>query len=313
MTTKRDQKRIYLSILFILAGLLSLSPGVGHATEANEKSRRPIIFVTVPPQAELVREIAGDRVEVQWLIPPGGDPHTFEPTPREINKLARASLYLTVGMPFENLLLKKIKSVNDQIIIVDCHKNIQNRHASPDHHGHKKHDNHSHSDEDLDPHIWMSPPSTAKMAQAVADGLIRLNPEDTNYYSMRLAKLEQKIELLDQQIKKRLKPYKGRAVYIYHPAVGHFCEAYGLKQKAIETAGKQPTPRQLRRLINEAREDRLGVIFVMPQFDKRAAEKIAQAIGGRTEQLDPLAPDLFENWTKITNSLIDSWKTKERK
>jgi zinc transport system substrate-binding protein len=315
MTAKNRHKRIYLPILFFLAGLFLASLEIGQTASANETSPRHTVFVSVPPQAELVRQIAGDRVEVQWLIPPQRDPHTFEPTPREINNLARANLYLAVGMPFENILLKKIKSINEKIIIVNCHKDIQNRSASPDHHDHKTHDhNHNaHADHDLDPHIWMSPSATAKMARSIADGLIRLDPEAADYYHARLAKLEQKIELLDQLLKERLKPYNGRAVYIYHPAIGHFCKEYGLKQKAIETDGKQPTPRQLRHLINEARKDRAGVIFVMPQFDKRAAEKIAQAIGGQTEQLDPLAPNLFENWTQITNSLIDAWKTKKRK
>jgi zinc transport system substrate-binding protein len=82
---------------------------------------------------------------------------------------------------------------------------------------------------------------------------------------------------------------------VFHPAYGYFGDAYGLKQIAIQLGGKEPTARQLAKLIQLAKEEGVRVLFVQPQFSKKSAEALAKAIGGAVIPLDDLAPDYLRN------------------
>ena len=73
---------------------------------------RPVVFVSIPPQAWLVKRLAGDAAEVQTLLAAGANPHTYEPDSRQLRKLSEASLYLTVGMPFETPLITRAATLN---------------------------------------------------------------------------------------------------------------------------------------------------------------------------------------------------------
>ena len=92
---------------------------------------------------------------------------------------------------------------------------------------------------------------------------------------------------------------ESRTFLVYHPAWGYFADAYGLTQIPIEREGKAPGARRLTALIEQARATGTRVIFVQPQFDRRAAERVAQAINGRVEAVDPLAPDYADNLRRV--------------
>ena len=250
------------------------------------------VFVSIPPQAYLVERIGGEHVTVSVLLPGGQEPHTFEPTPKQVMALGGARLYFQVGtLPFERRLAKKLAGGNTGLVAVDTSKGVRLRKLE----GHDPHTGEKHREGLSDPHVWLGPPAIAVQASNIAHSLSRADPGHARDFKKNLDTLLEDLADVDAGIRKTLAPYKGRTVYVFHPSFGYFTDAYGLKQRAVEIHGKTPTPRQIQSLIAEAKGDGVRVIFVQPQFDRSSAEAVAWAIGGVVAPVDALARDLLQN------------------
>ena len=269
------------------------------------------VFAGIPPVAYLVERVGGDRVRVDALIQPGQDPHTFEPGPKEIQGLAQAGFFFKVGIPFEDQVLEKIRAVHPHMTVVDTTDGIAKRHYSPESsaQGILSHRDNAHgeSPEALDPHVWLSPPLIKKMAANIADALAKGYPADAAYFQNNRAQLDRDLDNLDAKIRNQLKPYEGRAFFVFHPAFGYFADCYHLKQQAVEAAAKPPSPRQLRELVEKARADHIRVVFVEPQFDPHSAQAVADAIGGKIATLNDLDKDVLANLRDIADKIQESF------
>lgn len=259
------------------------------------------IIVSIPPQAYVIEQIGNGYVDVHTLINPGQSPHTYEPTPRQMAEIAKAALYFTIGFPFEQKLVSKIKDSNSKLELVDMGQGINRRMLEGD-------EGHVPSHAEPDPHVWLSPFNLKIMAENTARALGALDPEHDSIYKDNLAIFLGKLEKINQRIKQLLEPYKGDMIIVYHPAFGYFTDYYGLRQVAIEMEGKSPTPREIEKLIATAKRDNVHIIFAQPEFDPRSAEAVARAINGTVVPLDPLAENVMMNLQKIADKIADSLK-----
>lgn len=281
--------------------LLSLTFGLAYAAPLA-------VMVSIPPQAYLVERIGGNRVAVTEMVRPGDDPHVFEPSPQQMMLLAQARLYFTIGLPFETVLLERIQGGYPNLRVVDSTAGVARRMMQEHHHDHA---DHAHDEtctdaEGTDPHVWLTPAHLSIMAENIARAISEMSPSDATFFEENLQALRRDLDAADASIRDRLAPFKGRAFYVFHPAFGYFAEAYGLEQKAVEVEGKSPSPRQLQRLIAEAREHDIKTIFAQPQFDAKSAETIAQAIGGEVKWLNDLARDVIENLNAMADSIASA-------
>lgn len=133
------------------------------------------------------------------------------------------------------------------------------------------------------------------MAADMARAMIAHDPAHSVSYEKNLAATTVILEQLHQKIEQELAPHQGASFYVFHPAFGYFAQTYHLRQQAIETGGKSPTPRQLFSLIAQAKKNKARVIFVQPQFDPKSAQAVANAINGEVVPLDALAEDVVAN------------------
>jgi zinc transport system substrate-binding protein len=268
----------------------------------------------IPPAAYLAERIGGDRLQVETLIQPGQDPHTFEPAPKQIQALVKAKLFFKTGMPFENRLLEKIRGAHPGLIVVDTAAGIKKRPMSADHAHGGEDSRHTDSPEGLDPHVWLSPRLVKIQAANIAATLGKIDPDGADVYKNNLVKLHRELDKLDVKIGLVLKPYAGRTFLVFHPAFGYFGDCYGLRQEAIEAEGKQPAPKQLRELIQKAKAGHVKVIFVQPQFDPHSAETVAQAIGGKIVLINDMDKNIPANLQdmadKIGRAFADSHNEK---
>jgi zinc transport system substrate-binding protein len=272
-------------------------------------------FAGLAPTAYLVERIGGRRVRVETLIRSDQDPHTFEPTPKQIQALAHAQLFFKVGMPLENQLLEKIRETRPELVVVDVTKGIEklplSAACSAGQSDHARAVLHEDSSSALDPHVWLSPLLLKIEAANIAAALEKIEPDRASYFRANLAQLQQELDVLDAKIRRALEPYKGRTFYVFHPAFGYFADCYQLKQEAIQTEGKQPSPGQLRRLIHQAKADGIKVIFVQPQFDRHSAQVVADALGGRIVQLNDMDKDVIANLQDIADKIATSFQEKD--
>jgi zinc transport system substrate-binding protein len=337
MGRPRRGKTVFIILASVLLiGMLIMSPGCsggrkqrnvsvpetpapGKSTPGASPSLEGTlsVFVSILPQAYFVERIGAERATVEVMVKPGQDPHTFEPTPQQMARLARADVFFRIGVEFENTLIPRIRSTMKKLVVVDCRKDIRLRQMeAPGHNDEEQKTGQEHSAgehgegerEGTDPHIWLSVRNAIRISGTMHDALVRLDPEGKEIYDRGYRKLVDDLEALDRRISAILEPVKGESFFVFHPSFGYFADEYGLKQVAVETGGTEPSARQLARLIGEAERMGVRVLFMQPQFSRKSAETIASEIGAKVVPIDPLAWDYIDNLGKIARAIEEGLK-----
>ncbi|MEZ4600668.1 MAG: zinc ABC transporter substrate-binding protein [Syntrophotaleaceae bacterium] len=285
-----------LLVFCVFSLLIPLSFALAETTPSTQPIKT---FVSVLPQKYLVERVGGEHVEVSAMVGPGRSPHTYEPTPRQMSELSRTRVFFQIGVPFEQVWIKRITALNPALELVDLRKGIRLL-PSPAHH----HDHHHGHGEELDPHIWTDPMLAKIMAGQILETLSRLQPQRKADFTANYQALVADLAELDRYIRDRLDGVKQRRFLVFHPSWGYFAAAYDLEQIAIETEGKEPGPRALARIIDLARKNNIRTIFIQPQFSRTTAETVARAIDGKVEAIDPLSEDYLDNLRKAADAFV---------
>ena len=295
--------------LFLFAILLwtGLSGNVSFAGE-------PIpVFVSIPPQKYFVEKIGGSLVTVSVMVPPGANPHIYEPRPNQMTALSKSRIYFAVGVTFETVWLPKFAKLNPQLRIVHTDKGIDKMAMVAHHHEEIEGGKHNTAAKGtqrddapgpFDPHVWVSPPEVKIMARNILDALVEVDPSNSRTYQSNEEAFLKEIDKLDKDLAEIFKDKKGLKFMVYHPAWGYFARAYGLEQVPVEIEGKEPKPEQLKTLITRSKKDGIKVIFVQPQFSTKSAETLAKAIGGEVI----FADNLREDWEKNLRVQAEKFK-----
>jgi zinc transport system substrate-binding protein len=267
-------------ILFTVYGCSNLASDSG-----NEKIG---VIVSILPQAEFAEKVGRDRINVTVMVPPGANPHTYEPTPGQLKEVSRAELYLKVGsgVEFELAWMDKIAEINRSINIVNCSEGI--------------------SLIGKDPHIWLSVINAIIMVENIYEGLIEIDPGNKDFYYRNKNDYQQELSSLDDLINEILKDKKNRKIMVYHPAWTYFSDSYSLEQIPIEEEGKEPTMGGMKKILEQARQYNIKVIFASPEISAKSAEVIASEIGGSVILISPLEKDYINNMKSITEAFAES-------
>jgi zinc transport system substrate-binding protein len=298
--------------LWILLSTITLfSAGCGReATNGLHDGRLPV-FAGIPPLAYLVEQIGGEHVKVDVLVQPGQDPHTFVPSPQQVVALGRAAVFFKIDMPFETVILEKVQEGNRRLAVVDVSAGIQKLpldEACCEKSG-RTHGATLYPDE-LDPHVWLSPPLLKTMAGSIAAGLCQADPAHKQEYERNLAALLERFDDLHQRINKLLSPCRGRAFFVFHPGFAYFANAYGLKEVPVQLGGQNPSPKQFRELIERAKKERVRTVFVQPEFDPRSAQVVAEAIGGQVVSVNGLGKNVISDIEDIAGKVEKAMREK---
>ncbi len=271
--------------LLLLAGCLS--PGI------EERGEVIVVAVTIPPQEEMVREIGNGRVDVIVLIPPGSDPHTYEPSPGLMAGASAADLYLVLGsglLPVEDTLAERLRAMNPDLDVVSTSVGVDLLGSR----------------ERPDPHIWLSLRNARIMAENTRDALIRADPGNAEMYRQNADRYIARIDALDRDLSEAFSTRNQGMILVTHQAWDYLARDYGLFIVPIEQEGKEPTARDLETLIRLARAENITVVFAEAQENRREAQAIAEAIGGTVTVIDPLAPDYLANMERIATAFAES-------
>lgn len=312
---RSEARTTRLGILACL--LLGLAACRQESATSQPAGDRISVFVSIPPQRHFVQRVGGRWVDVAVLVPPGQSHHTYEPTPKQVVSLTNARVYFCIGVPFEKNVVAKIAAAAKGLRIVDtsegialrqldgeCTEEHEIRGSSPASGAQAvDHEEHGHAHGELDPHTWMDPRLVMKQAAVICRELSVLAPAHAAEFQANLEAFQIDLDNTDARIRKALKPLQGREFFVFHPGFGYFADAYGLKQVAVETGGKQPSAKHLEDLIARARRSGIRLIFVQPQFTRQSAEAVAQAIGGAVVVMDPLAENYLQNLLDITRKI----------
>lgn len=276
-----------------------------HPALAAAGERIPV-FVSIPPQKYFVEKVGGSFVNVSIMVPPGANPHLYEPRPGQMTALSKSRIYFAMGVSFEKAWLPRFAKLNPQMSVVHTDQGIdkiamvahddEEEKGTP--HKHNEKTKHAHGDNGhggLDPHVWVSPPEVKIISRNILNALLEIDPGHSVTYKSNHEAFLKEIEALDKDLREIFKDKRGLKFMVYHPAWGYFARAYGLDQVPVELEGKEPKPEQLTALITQSRKEGIKIIFVQPQFSTKSAETIAKAIGGEVIFADPLREDWERN------------------
>jgi zinc transport system substrate-binding protein len=268
---------LVLAVLFLLA--VFQSGCISQDNETKAPSGKLSVATTIAPLSEFIRSVGGDEVEVTVVVPPGAEPHTYEPTPSQVRQISDADLYVMNGAGLEFWMETLIRA-NKNLVILDSSLGI---------------DLISEGGEGYDLHVWVSLRNAKVQVENICQGLIQVDPANRNYYEKNRDLYLQKLSDLDREFEANFTLSPRKIFVVHHPAWSYFARDYGLVQVPIMENEKEPGPRYLGQVMELAKSKGIKTIFVEPEFNAKSAEVLAREMNASIVYLDPLAENYLEN------------------
>ena len=261
------KKKNFIPLLFcIISAVIIASCGNGKKPLPDTK---PLVAVSIFPLYEAASNITGDRAEVFHALPAGSDPHTFEPQPSTALKLKKSDLCVIISEHFDGWM-KDYLSAKTEILYLT--------------------DKEGRGCEDENPHIWLYPPDMISYLSKIKDALIKISPENREYFEERYNSYSLELKKLDEEIKKLFSRFDEPAVIQWHPAWDRFSEGYGIKIVSTIEKGHADRPglKRMKNSVTAARESGTRVVILDPRSGRDAAASYLKAIDGIPAGLDPI-------------------------
>lgn len=317
MSHIRNPRASFAIAVLVAAGLA----GVPVALAALEPETKAIasrpeirVIVTIPPLVGLMQSIAPEGVKVTGLMQPGQSEHGYEFKPSDMNALAACDVVAYVGMGLEPGVAKflaKGSSDRRRVVVLGEVLGLQKPGDAPEPHDHKADEKGHHHDHDHDDHagpdvhIWLDPVLVRQILPPLADAMKHAVAQRGTEWAGAEKEIDQKLEAtlkkvdtLHEHFKSELAPFKGRSIVTHHAAFGRLAARYDIKIAEVirHFESAEPTPGQLDEVIKAIREQNVKTIFVEPQFNAKAAQRIADTAKVRLGHLDPLGDG---DWFKL--------------
>jgi len=271
-------RQVTAAIVAILVIIPLLSIGLWNSDETNliekaEGQSKIIAIASFYPLYEFTKELGGDKVDVSLLVPKGVEPHNWEPTIRDIQRIEQADLIIINGNGFENWVGKIDSS---KITIINSGSSfgwITSESTLP-----------------VDFHYWLNPLSAKLQIKSISDGLIKADPENTEYFENTKKDYDLKLDNLHSKIKTELNGCK-KDFIAFHDAFSYFAHEYNLNQHTVIQSNdphSEPTLKKLESIIKIAKSLDIDIIFTEEGVDSRTSQVIASELNGRVLVLSPL-------------------------
>ncbi len=258
--------------------------------EGSDGGDRIKVVASIFPLADFVRNVGGDRVEVVTLLPPAASPHVYSPSPRDLAHIRGAVLFVKIGLGFEFWSDQLARAgAGQDLIEVETSRGADVIHES-DHDG-------AHHHAMGNPHIWLDPVIAMHQVRAIRDALTGLDPDYRQIYDQNAAAYLGELEDLHEEIRNTVNGFTRKSFVAIHPSWTYFAERYGLFEAGViePSPGREPTPVEMMKIVQQARESGARVVFAEPQLNPKAAHVLAKEVGAEVLTLDPIgSPDVKE-------------------
>ncbi|EPP35457.1 periplasmic solute binding family protein [Chlamydia ibidis] len=256
--------------------------------EPSAKSGR--VLVSIAPYKFLVEQISGDTCEVSVIVSKNFDPHTYEPSPSQLEKFLKADLWFRMGEPFE-AICKKVLSCKQ----VDLTKNITMISLSGK--------GCSHRFTSYDTHTWLSPKNLQIQVKAIVNALVTQFPQHTHLYQRNGEKLLSTLDSLDKEISQITSNARQRNILVSHGAFAYFCRDYDFSQHTVERSHHlDPSPKDIVNMAQTIRNHHISSIILLRHSGKRSTNLLAERFGLQTVTIDPYEEHVIDNLKTIATT-----------
>ena len=282
MTTLRSTAvslRLDINRGMLFAALLTIvlttacSAGGGTSSGASADPNAIDVVATTSVFADLVRQVGGSHVAVSSLVPPGGEVHTFDPTPADIARVADAELIVTNGLGLDDWVADLARDSGTRAPILVLGEDLEGvTYLAGDG-----------PEGTVNPHLWMDVRNAIHYAARVGDELARIDPANADAYSSTTKGYTQRLTELDGWAREQIAavPEARRKIVSFHDALPYFAEAYGLEivGTVIDAPGQDPSAGEVADLIEAIRATGASALFGEAQFNPDLATTIAEEAG----------------------------------
>jgi len=238
------------------------------------------VVTTITPLADFARQVGGGKADVTLLLPAGASPHTYEPTPKAVQEISKAKIFIRIGAGLEFWADKLVSAAARDVITVTCSEGIDLI----------KGEEHDHALSNVDPHIWLDPVICIKIIKKIEDAFSRADPSNSSFYKRNASEYIVRLVSLDREISEKVRTFRTKEYITFHSAWNYFSRRYGLRVAGVieEGPGKEPTSRHIGEILRLIRGLKTRVVFAEPQSSTRIAEVLAKEAGAQVLILDDL-------------------------
>lgn len=278
-----------LLIAIICVALAHRLGAFGFLSKIKPSASEPTVAATIFPIADITKQIAKDAIEVTQLVPSGASPHTFEPNPTDVAKVASAKVIYAIGHNLD-FWASAIGAANN-VEIVTTDKNINLREGADEHEEESTSEDTDHSEEETvyDPHYWLTIPNAKIIATTIATDLSTRFPEKSSTFQKNLSEYLIELDNADKKIRTEFAGITNKNLVTFHDAWEYFAESYGFTiiATAEPTPGIEPTPRYLSMLRQVISEANVKTIYSEPTLSVDPIIAFAKDEGLSIVALDP--------------------------
>lgn len=263
--------------------------GTGDSAQPSSAGGLPVVAAFYPLY-EFSRSVGGDRVQASNLVAAGAEPHDFDPSPRDLERIrqARLMVYIPEFQPGLDKALETAKSPN--LVVLDVLQGMDLLAAQEEEEHAAGKEKAGHEETGHDPHVWLDPVLAKAIVTRVRDALVQIDPSGKETYTANAQRFAGQLDQLDQEFRRGLASCARREFITSHTAFSYLARRYDLTQTAISglSPEAEPSPARLREIVDAARSHKANVIFFETLVSPKVAEVVAREIGAKTMVLNPV-------------------------
>lgn len=289
---KKHKGFLFLVLVIVLFVLTACGAQEDRQNSDGDKLK---IIATFYPMYEFTKEVAGDKADVELLIPAGTEPHDFEPSAKDLAKISEADAFVYNSPELETWTEQLTDSVDtEKTTVIEASKGIDLMEGSEEEHDHEgeeaDHDHEEAHHHDLDPHVWLDPVLAIQEVENIQAELSKKEPDNKSVYEENAAAYIEKLNQLNTKYQDAFQNASNKTFVTQHAAFGYLANQYGLTQEAIAgiSPDQEPSPSRLAELKDYVEEHDVRVIYFEENASSKVAETLSNETGVKLAVLNPL-------------------------
>ncbi|PTE73853.1 metal ABC transporter solute-binding protein, Zn/Mn family, partial [Staphylococcus devriesei] len=279
-------------LLIIFTGIIALSlTACGTKDKENNsssvKSKDKLeIKTTVYPLKSFANQIGGKYVDVKSVYPKGMDPHTYDPSQKDMISIGKSDLFIYTGDNLDPVAKKISKSIDnkDKTLSLESNLNTKSDLLKGEEHEHEHGEEHEHHDHGkYDPHVWLDPVLSQKFAKDIKNELVSKDKKHKDYYEKNYKKLNKELKEIDNDMKKAVKGHEGETVYISHDSIGYLADRYNFKQEGIENmSAEEPSQKDITNIAKDIKKKNIKHVLTEENVSKKITNTVINDTNAKT-------------------------------